>query len=193
MRQLILSAALIAGVMSCGSTAIAEDYVVDKSHAYVGFEIDHLGFSTTLGRFSDFDTAIHADWEHPEKSKLQVTIRSASIDTGWAARDKHLRTPDFFDVAEHPEISFVSKKIEVLDASEANITGDLTMLGVTKPLTLKATLVKRGPHPFNPQRENVGIKAIGVLKRSDWGMTAHVPAVGDEVTLRIEAELKSAE
>lgn len=193
MKHFVLGAALLTGALSIGSAALADDYVVDKSHAHVGFEIDHLGFSTILGRFSDYDTAITADWDNPAKSRLEVTIRAASVDTGWSARDEHLRKPDFFGVEAHPEIKFVSKSVEVVGENEANITGDLTMLGVTKPLTLKTKLVKRGPHPLNPQRENVGIEATGVLKRSEWGMKAYVPAVGDDVTLRIEAELKPAE
>jgi polyisoprenoid-binding protein YceI len=192
MNRLALSFAVLGLMAAAVPPAYGESYVIDKSHAFVGFEIDHLGFSTTIGRFADYDARIEADWAALARSQLDVTIRTASIDTGWAERDAHLRSPDFFNAEAFPTMRFVSRAIEETGEGKARIVGDLTLLGVTRPLVLDAVLVKRGPHPMDPNKEVAGVKASGRLQRSAWGMDKYVPAVGDEVVLRIEAELNRA-
>ncbi|MEM9108361.1 MAG: YceI family protein, partial [Pseudomonadota bacterium] len=123
-------------------TAAAEPYVLDKSHAHVKFEVGHLGFSTTHGQFRKFDADISFDSGNVEATKVTFTIDAASVDTLWDARDDHIRGADFLDVANHPEITFVSTKVAPTGTDTADITGDLTIRGVTQPITLQAKLNK---------------------------------------------------
>lgn len=171
----------------------AQTYEADRSHSYVGFEIDHLGFSMTQGQFHDYAVRVTANWDEIEQSTVSVSIQTTSVDTAWDPRDAHLRKADFFHVDAFPTMEFTSTAIEKTGENTAKITGDLTMIGVTKSVVLDAELVKRGPYPFGDKKEALGIKASGVLNRSDWGMKYGVPAVSDEVKLIINGELKIAE
>ncbi len=173
--------------------AFSDDYVIDKSHAFVGFEYNHLGFSTTIARFDGYDAKIDANWGNPAASSVDVTIDISSLDTDWQKRDEHLLSKDFFNAEAFPKAHFKSTAIKVTGENTAKITGDLTMMGITKPVTLQTTMVKRGPHPFKPEMDNVGISAHGTLKRSDWGIDKYVPAVSDDVVLRFEFELNEVQ
>lgn len=164
----------------------------DRGHTYINFSIDHFGFSTAHGFFTAFEPTITLDPARPEKTKVEVAIDAASINTAWPARDEDLRGEHFFNVAKYPTITYKSKKVEVTGADTAKLTGDLTLLGVTKPLVLNVKLIKRGPHAFRPSIEVIGFSAIGVLKRSEFGMTALLPGLGDDVTLTIGAEINNS-
>lgn len=192
MRKFLTTALIVAGI-AFPLNAQAETYKADKSHSYIGFEIDHLGFSVTKGQFHDFDLTVVANWDEIERSGVALTVRTKSIDTAWDARDEHLRKPDFFDVEAHPTMSFLGKKVVKTGEKTAKIIGDLTLRGTTKPVEMDVELVKRGVYPFGEKKEALGIRATTVIKRSEWGMNYAIPAVSDDVKIVFNGELKAAE
>ena len=163
-------------------------YGLDKTHAYITLTYSHLGFSNPHVGFNDFDVALELDAEAPENSEVSVTIQAASIDSRVDEFDEHLVGERFFDVANHPTITFVSTGIEMTSDATANITGDLTIKGITKPVVLEATLNKAAMHPML-KAPTLGLSAIANLKRSDWDLGYAVPMVSDEVQLYLTVEL----
>jgi polyisoprenoid-binding protein YceI len=141
---------------------------VDASHSSVDFRVKHLGISTVRGTFRDFAGSLEIG-DDITTSKISGSIKAGSIDTGEPKRDEHLRAPDFFDAETYPEITFESTSIEVVDDGEFHVTGDFTMHGVTKPLTLHAEVTGSEQDPWGNTR--VGLEARGELTRSDYGMT----------------------
>lgn len=170
----------------------AGTYQLEDTHAYVTFSYSHLGFSRPVLRFQEFDATAEVVPDDPVSSSLRVTIDPASIDSAVEKFDEHLKSADMFDVAQHPEITFVSTGIEMTSPTEGTMTGDLTMKGVTKPVTLDVTLNGAGAHPMTGA-ETFGISATGTLDRTEWDLGYAAPAVGEEVELRIEAEFVQAE
>lgn len=166
-------------------------YVLEDTHAYITISYSHLGFSTPHVGFNDFDVTVELDAAKPEKSGLSVTVDPASVDSRVDDFDKHLRGADFFDVENHDVITFEATSIEMTGATTAQITGDLTMKGITKAITLDAVLNKAADHPMR-KVPTLGVSATGKLARSDWDLGKYAPAVGDEVTLDITAELIKA-
>lgn len=166
--------------------AATENYSIDGSHTGVVFKINHLGFSNTFGRFNTVEGSFTLDREAVEKSAVTVKIKSESIDTNDAKRDKHLRSPDFFNVKLHPEITFTSTAIKKVSDNEFEVAGNLLLNGVTKPLTLKLTKLGEGTDPGGNHR--VGFDTSVVIKRSEFGMNYMAGAIGDEVTLMISTE-----
>lgn len=179
---------LVLGLCLAPSFASAENYIIDSTHAHAGFRVSHFGFSTTLGQFRDIAGTLEFDQANPAASSVEVTIQTASVDTANDARDEHLRKADFFNVEEFPTMTFKSTNIEVTGEKTANITGDLTLLGVTKPVTLDAAFNQAAPHPMDNTRYVAGFSATGSVKRTDFGMTYAAPAISDEITLIIEVE-----
>jgi polyisoprenoid-binding protein YceI len=165
----------------------AETYQLEKTHVDLLFSINHAGFTEKHGSFRELDATLRYDEQHPENSQIDVTVKTASVDTGFPARDTDLKSDKFFDVAKYPEMHFVSTKV----AREANqglrIDGELTLHGVTKPLTLHAKLNKAAPNPFD-KKPTLGFSASGSLQRSKFGMSTYLPMIGDAVTLTIDAE-----
>ncbi len=187
------AAALCTFLIAQVAPAIASDpFVFDKSHANIAFSLSHLGFSTAHGRFGEFDGAARLDLDDPANSQLEVTIKTASVDTFFAKRDEHLRSADFFNVAQHPTMTFKSTKVERTGDNTARLVGDLTLLGVTKPVALDVTLNAFKENPIN-NKMTAGFTATGSLKRSEFGMKTYVPAVGDTVALRIDMEMQKVE
>ncbi|SNB67721.1 Polyisoprenoid-binding protein YceI [Arboricoccus pini] len=164
-------------------------YTLDKSHTSITFDVDHFGFSTVHGRFPDFDGTITLDQQKPENSKVAFTVKAASIDTQWDKRDEHLRSDAFFNVAKFPDITFTSTKVVVdkKDKNAAEVTGNLTLIGVTKPVTFHVKLRKLEKSPIT-QKMTAGLEVEGKIKRTDFGMSAYAPMVGDEIPLRIDTE-----
>lgn len=167
--------------------AAPERYNFDKTHTQILFFVNHLGFSMSQGEFHDYDGYFIFDRENPENSYVEVEIRAASIDMDDEKWDAHMKNEDFFHVEKHPVITFKSTNIEQFSEDSANITGDLTMLGVTKPVTLTTTLNKTGRHPFN-QKYVAGLSATATVKRSEFGMNYGLPLIGEEAEIRLEIE-----
>lgn len=190
MRRFILPATLIA--LGSASTALAtETYQLEKTHADLLFSIDHAGFTQKHGSFRDFSGTLQYDAAKPENSKVEITVKTASLDTALPARDKDLTSDNFLDVAKYPEMRFVSTKVVSGPNQELRIEGDLTLHGVTKPITLQAKLNKVGPNPFD-KRPTLGFSAGGSLKRSDFGMSRAIPLIGDVVTITLDVEFNHA-
>ncbi len=179
------------GGASLPAYAEVETYTLDKAHTNAIFFISHLGFSDMLGRFGEIDGGFELDRDNFSNSKVSVTLKTESLSTFHEKRDQHLKSPDFFNVAEFPEITFVSTGLEKTGDNTAKLTGDFTLLGVTKPVTLDLTLNREGLHTFNKKDYVAGFTATGTIKRSDYGMNFGLikdVGIGDEVELRIEAE-----
>ena len=168
------------------ANAYAASYTIDPTHTYPSFKISHLGFSTMLGRFNTSSGKITMD-KAKGTGSVELEVDVDSIDTGMEKRDKHLRSPDFFNVAEFPKMTFKSTKVTINKDDSAVVVGDLTIMGVTKPLTLNVSKISCGVHPFS-KKDVCGFDATGSLKRSSFGMKYGLPAIGDDVTLIIEAE-----
>ena len=166
------------------------EYTLDSSHGYITFTYSHLGFSNPRVGFNRFDAKLELDSSNPEDSTIEVTIDASSIDSRVAEFNEHLNGSDFFNTAEYPTITFRSTKVEATGGNTFNVTGDLTILGTTKPVTLATTINGAGMHPMK-EVPTVGVSASTKLLRSEWGLGAYVPAVSDEVELSIEVELLS--
>lgn len=189
MKSLILATALTLG--ATGAFA-ADKYVLDASHSQVIFSYNHLGFSTTYGMFSGFEGEIMFDADAPANSSVSVSMPVMSMFTGWEAREGHFMSDDFFGAKEGDMVTFTSTGIEVTGEKTANITGDLSMNGMTKPVVLAATLNKAGDHP-RANKPWLGFDATTSVLRSDFGLGAFAPFVGDEVSINISLEAMAAE
>jgi polyisoprenoid-binding protein YceI len=177
----------VVALMAAPAHAAPVAYTINKDHTDVTFEISHVGFSMKHGWFRDIAGTLNLDAAKPESSKVDVTIKAASIDTNHTQRDKDLLGAGFLDGAKFPEMHFVSTKVARTGDNTADITGNLTLHGVTKPLVLHAKLNKMAPNPFD-QTPTAGFTATGSLKRSDYGVSSAIPMIGDEVAITIDAE-----
>ena len=187
--QYALSVAVIGvALMTSGLVRAAETYKMDTkgSHAFIQFKIQHLGFSWLLGRFNTFEGEFVLDDTNVENSNVSVNIDVASVDSNHAERDKHLRGPDFFDVSKFPKASFVSTKIEKTGEKTAKITGDFTLKGVTKPLTLDAKYVGGGKDPWGGYRQ--GFEASTQFKLKDFGIDYNLGPASEVVDIYISVE-----
>jgi polyisoprenoid-binding protein YceI len=165
---------------------VAAEYTVDPSHTYVSFSVSHLGFSTMRGQFDRQTGSLEFD-PAAKKANVMIEIDASSIDTGHDKRDAHLRGPDFINTVEYPTITFKSTNTTWNGDKPATVTGDLTILGVSKPVTLTITAMKCGPNPFN-KKETCGFDATGSINRSDYGVTYGSPNIGETLDLQIEFE-----
>lgn len=186
MKFMVVSTLLAAFALS-GSALAAEKYTLDSSHSQILFEYDHLGYSTTYSMFSGFGGEIMLDKENPGNSSITVNIATDTLITGWDGRTQHLLSADFFDAGNAPTITFTSTNIDVTGDETAKVTGDLTVNGVTKPISLDAKLNKMGTHP-QKKIDWVGFDATTTLMRSDFDMGMFAPFVSDEVKLVISVE-----
>jgi polyisoprenoid-binding protein YceI len=178
---------VLAGLgLAQGAFAEPRDYAIDMAHSRIFFDIDHRGYSTMLGRFAQFDGTFKYDAEDPSSSSLDITIDPASIDMFHEGLNNHLKTADFFNVEQHPEMRFVSERVEVTGESQYTVHGQFTMLGQTHPLAFDVVLNQtgsaRGGEPM------AGFTATGTIDRTAYGMNYGVPAVGQNVEFRIEVE-----
>lgn len=192
-RHLGVSALLAAGIMA-GSAADSQaepaEFVLDETHTYITFFVSHIGYSDLAGMFLKSSGSFVYDEEAKELKSATITVDTDSVFTNHEERDGHLRGPDFLNTSEFPEMTFVATKAEKLSDTEGKVTGDLTLLGVTKPITLDVTFNKAGNYPFGDQHYALGFDATGSFKRSDFGMTYGVEGdiVGDEIKLVIGTE-----
>lgn len=164
----------------------AEQFTLDADHSYVLWQINHLGFSTQTGKWHANGT-LTLDKEKPSNSKVNVVIRINNIITGIPELDKHLKEKSFFDAVHFPNATFVSNKIDLIGNNNAKVYGLLTIRGISKPVTLNVKLNQAAISPIT-KKMTVGFSATTKIKRSDFGMTAYLPKLGDEVKLTIEAE-----
>lgn len=169
------------------SAAIAGVYKTDPRHAYITFSYDHQGYSKPWLRWRSWSGELNWNPASPDQSSIAVDIDAASADSGVAEFDDHLRSADFFDAANHPKISFRSTSVALTGGAAGTVTGDLTIKGVTRPVTLDVTINKAASDDF-AKAYKLGFSAKGVVKRSDFGVDKYVPFVGDDVTVVIEVE-----
>jgi polyisoprenoid-binding protein YceI len=183
-----LTLSFIATLLAAGSASAAPagTYKVDPVHSVAYFEVGHAGgISRFMGRFNDMSGELTVDT--PEKSKIKVDVKVDSVDTKSEGLDKHLKSPDFFNAVQFPTLSFVSSTVTLNSAGEGTVAGNLTLHGVTKPVTFKLKEIGSGPGPRGDSR--VGYTASGTIKRSDFGIAYGIPkAATDDVDLRINIE-----
>jgi polyisoprenoid-binding protein YceI len=165
-------AAPAASVFEAGTSAVDDitgDYVLDITHTRIGFSARHAMVTTVRGQFGEFEGSAHIDTAHPASSSAKVNITTASISTGNADRDAHLRSGDFFDVETFPEIGFVATDVARVDAATWQVSGDLTIKGVTNPVTVEFESTGSARDPFGNLR--VGFEGAATINRKDWGLT----------------------
>lgn len=177
--------ALLGAVLASPAFA-ADSYTIDPSHTHPSYEIIHFGWSIQRGRFDAVSGKLALD-RVAKTGSVDVTIDVSSISTGVAKLDEHLKNEDFFNVAKFPTMTFKAPRMVFNGDSPASIPGELTLLGVTKPTTLAVTRFVCGQHPMF-KKEVCGAEATTTIKRSDFGMTKYLPALGDDVKLLINVE-----
>jgi polyisoprenoid-binding protein YceI len=163
-------------------------YVLDKTHGYITFSYNHLGFSTPQVGFRSFDVAMELDSANIENSEVTVMIDATSLDSRVEVFNGHLNGENFFDTANYPEITFVSTGIKSTGENTFDLTGDLTLKGTTLPVTLHATLQKADLHPMR-KVPTIGVTAHTTVSRTAFGMERGVPAISDEVEIFISVEM----
>lgn len=190
-KHALMSALLLAAPLA--ATAAPETYVFDPYHTYPHFAVDHLGVSTMWGRFDKSSGKFTLD-RAAKTGSLELVVETASISTGDndkgsrpRARDEHLRAADFFNVAEFPQMTYKSTTVKFNGDAPAEVEGQLTLLGVSKPVSLKIDRWVCKDHPMR-KKPMCGGNASGSFKRTDFGMKYGVPAVGDEIKLFVEFE-----
>ncbi|WP_153769518.1 YceI family protein [Labrenzia sp. CE80] len=182
-----LALSLLAGA------AVAEPvaYDFDKSHANLAFSYNHLGYSTTEGRFGEWEGTLLIDQDAPANSSVEFVVDVNSLDTFWADRDKHFLSADFFEAEKFPKATFTSTSVEKTGENTLKVTGDLTIKDITKPAVLDVTVTTIGDHPM-AKKPAAGFAVTSTIKRSDYGMGKFVPYVGDEISVTFHAETLEA-
>ena len=188
MKKLVTGAALGTLMALPVPTVQAADYVIDREgqHAFVNFKISHLGFSWMYGGFNDFDGRFNWDAANPEASQVEVTLKTASVDTNHAERDKHLRSGDFLNVDQHPTATFVSRKVVSTDGESMDIIGDLTLNGVTREVTVDAEFIGEGEDPWGAYR--AGFAGTTQIKLKDYNIKMDLGPASEEVELILSIE-----
>lgn len=179
----------LAALLGAASPVLAAPvtYQLDPNHTMVLFSWSHFGYSHPTADIGLGQGTVVFDEQHPAQSSVEVSLPLAKLDTHVLALDQHLKEPDFFDAAKYPVITFKSRQVQPLGDHKFEITGDLTVHGVTRTLVLDATLNKVGPNAMSGA-QSIGFDATATLKRSDFGIGAYVPKVSDEISIRITTE-----
>lgn len=185
MKRLLAAAAL--ALATTVAFAAPLTYRIDANHTDVIASWSHFGFSNPIAHFGKVDGFISYDPAKVGDSKVEVTIPLSGLNSHVEAFDEHLRSDDFFDAANHPNITFKSTSVKSAGKDKLAVTGDLTIKGITKPVVLDVTLNKAGEHPMK-KVPAIGFDATATVKRSDFGVGAYAPMVSDEVTLKITTE-----
>ena len=173
------------------ATVTKTTYTIDKAHSEVTFQVRHL-LTKVRGRFSDFEGTIEYDEQHPEQSSVNATIKAASIDTNESDRDNHLRSADFFDVEKNPALTFTSRSITRKGTSGFDLTGDLTIHGVTRPVTFDVSFLGKAKDPWGNER--IAFEADVTINRKDYGLNWNAALetggflVGDEVKVSLSVQ-----
>lgn len=194
MIRTTLTAALVAAALTGPVLAEPRTYEIDPTHASIGFLVDHIGYAKVLGQFLKTEGSFVFDEETLELSDVNVTIDASSVFTNHDARDNHVRSNDFLAAGDNPDITFTASGGQIETDRTGTVTGDLTIRGVTKPVTLDVVWNKTAPYPFGHKKQTIGVSARGSILRSDYDMTyAQGGIVGDQVDLIIEVEAIVAE
>ena len=186
MNRFALPAALAALAAALPALAEPESFTVDSNHTFPAYEVNHFGFSLQRGRFNKTGGKVMLD-EAAGKCSADIVIDTASVSTGVAKLDEHLKGEDFFNAAKNPQITFKSSQCAFDGGKVKSAQGELTMNGVTRPVTLTANYFNCGAHPMN-KKKVCGADFETVVKRSDYGMKYALPVLGDDVRLRINVE-----
>jgi len=187
--RLLMTTALVASLTTAAHADMAR-YELDPEHTTVFFLIDHIGYAKTLGLFTTVTGSFMYDADTRELGEVSVNIDAASVQSFNEARDNHVRKADFLDTAKHPAITFTATGGTAADDTSGTVTGDLTILSQSRPVTLDLTLNKSAAYPFGHKREVLGLSMTASIQRSDFGMTYGVDngLVGDTVSIQIETE-----
>ena len=166
------------------------NYTIDPSHSHIGFTARHAMVTKVRGSFKEYEGTGYFDADDPTNSKLELTVKAFSIDTGNADRDNHLRGNDFFDMENHPEIRFVSTKVEARGDQAYKVTGELSIKGVTKPVSIDFEFTGTAVDPFGNQR--IGFEGRTTINRKDWGVNwnAALEAGGVLVSEKVSLEFE---
>lgn len=188
MSTRMIRTSLLAIALAAPAIAPAADYVIDTkdAHAFIQFRIKHLGYSWLYGRFNDFSGTFSYDEKNPDASKVDVTINTASVDSNHAERDKHLRDKDFLDVKQFPEARFVSTSFKDKGDGTAVLTGNFTLHGVTRPLTIAVERIGQGEDPWGGYR--VGFSGTTSFALADFGIVRDIGPASREVELTLSVE-----
>lgn len=194
----VLAAAVVAASLAVSVPIVAQSanrdaaqvqaghYVLDSAHTLVRFTVDHFGISEFFGTLPGASGTLSLDPKAVSAARLDVTVPVATVSTTNKTLDEELVGAEWFDAAKYPTIRFVSTKVVKTGPSAADVTGNLTLHGVTRPVTLKATFRAGAVNPMN-KAYTLGFNATGTIRRSDFGVSKYVPAVSDETTLSITA------
>lgn len=192
LRTLISAATLAAALAAHAGAAAPREWTLDLGHAHIGWEVDHMGLSRTVGTFRDFDGTFLIDEENPANSQITFTVEAASVDSNHLGRDNHIRNADYLDVAQFPQITFTSTEVEMLTPASGKLHGVLTLHGVNAPLTLDFRMVRDTHYPeFIPNYDEVrvvGFEATGEVLRLDHGM-GFIAFLGSPTGLSIDLDL----
>lgn len=184
-RNFALAALALTVVGFASGAARAQEYALDTTHAAVTFQVSHLGLSWTSGRFKEIGGSFRVDAANPARTAFAITAKADSLDTDNAKRDEHLRGPDFFDTRQNPVVGFRSTSVKPLEGGY-QVTGDLTLHGVTKPVTVNLFGGKTAEFPQGVHR--TGFSGEFKIKRSEFGMDKMLEAIGDEVHVTVSFE-----
>jgi polyisoprenoid-binding protein YceI len=184
-RLTAVSALALTAVTGAGAAMFTQNWRIDETSTLIGFKIDAIGFPTTRGRFAHYTGDISLDFERPAKSFTRFTVDSTSVDVGSESYTNFVKSIALLNVAQYPTMSFTSTEVAKLDARTARVTGDLTMLGVTKPIALTVNV-----QPDKPAKGHaISFVATGTIKRSEFGMIFGIPMIDDalEITVKTRA------
>jgi polyisoprenoid-binding protein YceI len=180
-RPALLALALIAATVAAQARS---SWQIDPSQTHVRFWVDAIGWPGTAGEFKSFESRIDIDFDRPFRSRADFRVAAKSVDANSAALDDYLRSAVFFNVARFPDMRFVSTSVEKRDEHHAQVTGDLTMLGVTRPISLDVEVARK----LAATNQRVGFKATGVINRLDFGMNSGYPLISDAIHLTVTTE-----
>jgi polyisoprenoid-binding protein YceI len=186
-KKIVRSLVVLTAPLLIGSQPgwAAETYQTDSVHSSVVFRVKHMNTSFAYGRFNEITGTFALDKASPSQSKFDFQVKAATIDTANAKRDQHLKGPDFFNVVQYPTLSFASKSVTA-SGDGFEVTGDLTMHGVTKPVTVQVVPTGAGPGPTGGKI--AGIETTFTIKRSDFGMNKRIPMLADDVRVTVSVE-----
>ncbi len=187
MKKILLPLMVVTGLYAANSQAATQDYQLDANHTSIIVSWSHFGFSHPTASIPGATGTLTFDEKHPETASVNVSIPVSGIDTFVPALTKEFQAADYFDTSKYPTATFKSTKVIALGHHRYDVQGNLTLKGVTQPVTLHATLNKLGQHPM-VKKAAVGFDATGTLKRSAFGIDKYIPAVSDEVNLTLSTE-----